>query len=100
MNLLLNLKIHSLVKERLSPGASAFGLGISRQISRRTRVSRPLASSPNHMGRRSITAADSFEFGKMSIGNSDSFQASCPSVSVTGSASDLEMFKGALSEAA
>ena len=26
----------------------------------------------------SRTAADSFEFGKMSVGNSDSFQASCP----------------------
>lgn len=32
------------------------------------------------------TAADSFEFGKMSIGHSDSFHASCPSASVTGSA--------------
>jgi hypothetical protein len=36
-----------------------------------------------------VRAADSFEFGRMSIGHADSFQASCPSVSVTGSASDL-----------
>ena len=46
-----------------------------------------------------VTAADSFEFGKMSIGYFDSFHASCPSVSVTGSASDLYR-KGALGEAA
>ena len=53
----------------------------------------------NLSAQQSHTAADSFEFGKMSIGNSDSFQASCPSVSVTGSASDLN-FEGALGEAA
>ena len=91
MNLLLNLKNHSLVKERPPPDSvGSSPPGRSTGFSRRTRVSRPLVYPADAFRRQpSRMAADSFEFGKMSVGNSDSFQASCPYfVSVTGSASD------------
>jgi len=104
MNLLLNLiftcqrALISLLRRQLQAVQST-------SFSRRTRVSQPKVDRPCLVARaiRSSTVTrrrtHSSSAEKLSIGGYDRFQATCPSASVTGSASDL-CSKGALSGAA
>ena len=111
MNLLLNLKIHSLVKERLSSYYVGFWPRFSRKVfppnaGESVDVTNPRIGFVLLAAQMVKPTGPAKHYGgglvrvRQNVNRSfDSFQASCLSNSVTGSASDLN-FEGALGEAA
>ena len=107
MNLLLNLKFIHLSKNAYLFTTQAFGRGSVDKFSRRTRVSQPMAptwqlasfclnaecTSMHPRVSQGILRRTHSSSASCQSDTSTAFKSSCPSVSVTGSASDLE-FQG------